>query len=205
MALRIDELRSERSTRDVFISTRRLLLTADDEVVGEDDPRGISLLVGAGSSISMRVAERYGLVRVRPVAVEVLGDGVVSLDIESDALERERGLDPVPGQLVAGESGDVKRHEAQEDKASEAQEDKSRRPDGDKSAGGAGPASDSATDVPEAFAFLTGNAHEAVAGVQALESSELLTQAETLENGRRGGARRTVAQAIAARRAELAG
>lgn len=45
----------------LWISDKRLYLTADDQVVGEKDPRKLTLLVAAGGSITIAQAQRYGL------------------------------------------------------------------------------------------------------------------------------------------------
>lgn len=182
MALRIDTLKDARSSRDVFVSARRLLVTADDEVVEADDPRGIRLLVGAGSSIPMRVAEAYGLVEVRPAEI-VSGAAVMAgatFNEERDAEQRERGPAPVPGQFVTDGDGNAKRF-------TPPLEDKSRTPQGDKSR-------------PELLDGTVAEVQEAIASIDDIDELATLLAGEEAGKNRRG-----VLAALDARRAELEG
>jgi hypothetical protein len=45
----------------MYVSDKRLLLTADGEVVEGDDPRGVKLLVAEGGSLPDADAEKHGL------------------------------------------------------------------------------------------------------------------------------------------------
>jgi hypothetical protein len=62
MELSIAQLRGELAGGQ-WISPRRLCVTADGRIVTEDDPAAAFLLVGAGGSLPMAEAERYGLLR----------------------------------------------------------------------------------------------------------------------------------------------
>ena len=45
-----------------YVSDHRLCLTADGQITDERDPAAVSLLVGAGCSIPVALAEQYGLI-----------------------------------------------------------------------------------------------------------------------------------------------
>jgi len=62
MELSIATLRGEIAGGQ-WISPRRLCVTSDGRIVTEDDPAAAFLLVGAGGSLPMAEAERYGLLR----------------------------------------------------------------------------------------------------------------------------------------------
>jgi hypothetical protein len=64
MGLTINLLRGGKEEEPMFISDRRLFLTADKERVVEDgDVAARFLLVGQGGELPMAEAERYGLVK----------------------------------------------------------------------------------------------------------------------------------------------
>lgn len=50
----------------MFISDRRLYLTADDEVVEDGDPRAATLLVGEGGQVDDETVKRYKLKNREP-------------------------------------------------------------------------------------------------------------------------------------------
>jgi hypothetical protein len=113
MALKIEGLRDQRSTRSLFVSKRRLYVSADDEVVEANDPRAIRLLVGAGASIPNAVAEAYGLVSVTPEQVAGTSDAAArtTTDAEADARSERPADPPVAGELVADQKGDTRRYD----------------------------------------------------------------------------------------------
>jgi hypothetical protein len=74
MGLTITLLRDAKEEEPMWISDRRLFLTADKERVVEDgDPEACFLLVGQGCELPMAEAERYGL--VKPKAQEKAMEG----------------------------------------------------------------------------------------------------------------------------------
>lgn len=113
MALKIDELRGQGSTRSQFVSRKRLYLTAADEVVEAGDPEARRLLVAAGGSIPATVAEAYGLVTVTPEAVVATTESAArtTTDPEGDARSDRPPEPPQPGELVADQKGNTRRYD----------------------------------------------------------------------------------------------
>ena len=86
----------------MYKSDKRLLLTADGQVVGPDDPRGVSLLVAEGGEIPYPDAIKYGLV-ADPRAVERTEAKPKSdaLPLPSSAATTEKAADVLPKSLGA--------------------------------------------------------------------------------------------------------
>lgn len=52
----------KKGSGSMYRSDKRLLLTADGQIVGPDDPKGVTLLVAEGGEIPYPDAIKYGLV-----------------------------------------------------------------------------------------------------------------------------------------------
>jgi len=89
MGLTINLLRGGKEEEPMFISDRRLFLTADKERVVEDgDVAARFLLVGKGGELPTADAERYGL--LKPKAVEGPPEDKAMPPPKNKAIKRER-------------------------------------------------------------------------------------------------------------------
>lgn len=104
MSLKIDKMRSERSSPSKFIAATTLYLDRDDNILtqadvdalckpgwDEDRDRPIpapgfsgTLLCRKGGTLPLRTAEAYGLAKVREASA-TSDDGAVTMDAEADA------------------------------------------------------------------------------------------------------------------------
>lgn len=84
MALDINTLRKEKMGAE-YISDVRICLTEDGQLVDQDDPRAVRLLVGAGSAIPVSVAAGYGLIREAGNPAEEAGRPTPAMDAEEIA------------------------------------------------------------------------------------------------------------------------
>ena len=103
----------------MYRSDKRLLLTADGQIVGPDDPRGVTLLVAEGGEIPYPDAVKYGLApdpnasqkqEAAPKAE------AASLPLPTSAEATEKVGDVLPKSLGA-ESKDVKAAPAKDAKS----------------------------------------------------------------------------------------
>lgn len=85
MGLNIETLRKA-AEGAMYVSDQRLCVSAEGELVAEDDARAVRLLVGAGGSIPAREAAAYGLIADASAAA-VLGEAAAAVGGEAAPAE----------------------------------------------------------------------------------------------------------------------
>ena len=73
----IDIPKRRPANEPLWLSSERLYLTAEGQVVGDKDPRKLTLLVAAGNSLPMAEAKRLGLVETKPAKPVATGKAIV--------------------------------------------------------------------------------------------------------------------------------